>query len=138
MQTHKHAPNEPIVFFDDLCVLCSGSVLLLIRLDRKKKLKFSSLQGRLSQTIEALQPYKSMQSVVFLNEQGAHTRTEAVIQILKQLGGLYWFLGQLLSVFPTSFLNIFYDFIARNRYRIFGKNEVCMVPSAEVRDRFIP
>lgn len=67
-----------------------------------------------------------------------YDKAEAVIQILIKLGGIYKFMGIVLKVFPLVILNMLYEFIARNRYRIFGKNDACLIPTNEIRDLFIP
>lgn len=132
----KHKDN--IVFFDDLCVLCSGTILLLTKLDKKRTLKYSSLKGTFAQSLEDLRNLNSGQSVIIWSEGNVYDRADAVIHILFKLGGMYKLAGIFLNVFPLFVLNGAYDFIARHRYRIFGKRAACLVPSPEMKDLFIP
>ncbi len=133
-------PNEMtdnIIFFDDLCILCSRSVGFLIKIDKQKKLKFTSLAGKFAQKIGDLISVDSDQSVIFWSQDIIYYKAEAVIQILIKVGGLYRVAAFTFTIIPLFILNFLYDLVARNRYRIFGKNEVCLVPSRELKDRFI-
>lgn len=143
----KMEKNEPVkkteieqslVLFDDVCVLCSGTVALLIKLDKERKLKYSSLQGQFVRTLEDLGGQVPNQSVVFRSKGKTFVRAEAAIQILLKLGGFYKILGLSLSALPLFILNAGYDLMARNRYRIFGKNNACFVPAGRDKDLFIP
>lgn len=129
---------ERVVFFDDLCVLCSGTVILLTKIDGNRKLKFSSLQGKFGQTLLRSGDLDSKKSVIFWSNGASYDRAEAVIHILLSLGGIYKFTGCLLMALPVCILNILYDFIARHRYQIFGKNKACLSPTDEIKDLFIP
>lgn len=142
---YEHAENsdefhreDNVVFFDDLCVLCSGTVMFLIKIDRKKKLKYSSLSGEFAQSLESMRILNNNQSVIFLSQGSLYTRAEAVIHILICLGGLYRLLGWSLGLLPFVLLNFVYDYIARNRYRLFGKNEVCLTPTEDMKSLFLP
>ena len=130
--------TDSVVFFDDVCVLCNGAVLTLIKLDKKRELKYSSLTGNFAQSLPDLKNLNSSQSVIFWTEGKVYYRAQAVIHILLKLGGVCKFLGSVLKLFPLFSLNAFYNLIAKNRYRIFGKRDVCLVPSAEIKERFIP
>lgn len=130
-------PNEDIVFFDGLCVLCNGTVSLLIKLDKNRRLKYSSLQGKFAQTKLEMRSIKSIESVVFFSDGLVFERAEAVIQILITLGGIYKVIGFGLKLFPLFILNALYECVARNRYHIFGKKAACNLPSDNTKDRFI-
>ncbi len=136
-KSEKSAAQGDIIFFDGFCVLCSGTVALLIKIDKKRIFQYSSLQGKYAQ--QALNPNKinSGASVVFLSNAKSYERAEAVIHILKKLGLFYKLLGILLSMFPLFGLNPLYDLIARHRYRIFGKNDACLIPKETERNLFI-
>ncbi|TAE35145.1 MAG: thiol-disulfide oxidoreductase DCC family protein [Sphingobacteriales bacterium] len=127
-----------VIFFDGVCNLCSGFVQFIIKLDKKKQFSFAALQSKYAQ--DALQSHNlnsdELQSVIFIINNKVYTKSDAAIEIAKQLGGL-WFLVRCLKVFPLRFRNLVYDFIGKNRYKWFGKKESCMVPSEELKSRFL-
>lgn len=138
MVTRSESSHENVVFFDDLCVLCSATVSLLIKIDLRRRLRYSSLNGEFMRSLgdpgnPGLNP-----SVVFWSMGKFYTRSSAGIQILGQLGGAYRILGAALSVIPRFVLDALYDLIARNRYRLFGKRKTCFIPSPEKLTLFIP
>ena len=129
--------NENVIFFDDLCVLCSGTVILLTKLDHRRKIKYSSLKGKFGQTLKDSGQLNVTESVVFWSDGIFYERANAVIHILIKLGGIYKIAGFALRVLPLFILNALYDMIAQNRYRMFGKNEVCLVPTEDIKNLFI-
>jgi predicted DCC family thiol-disulfide oxidoreductase YuxK len=127
-----------VIFFDGVCNLCNGFVQFIIKQDKKKQFSFAALQSKYAQ--DALQSHKlnasELQSVVFILNNRVYTKSDAAIEIGKQLGGL-WFLVGCLKVFPLGFRNLVYDFTGKNRYKWFGKKDSCMVPSEELKSRFL-
>lgn len=130
--------RDDVIFFDEFCVLCSGTVALLIKLDKHRVLKYSSLQGQSAKEILDSPHIKSGASVIFRNQGATYEKAEAAVHILLRLGGLCKFLGLLLNLLPTFVLNVAYNFIARNRYHFFGKNDSCLIPKAQDRELFLP
>jgi predicted DCC family thiol-disulfide oxidoreductase YuxK len=130
--------KDNIIFFDGFCVLCSGTVARLIKIDEKKRLKYSSLQGRYAQEILEIPRIEANASAIFFSEGGLYEKAEAVIRILIKLGGIYKLGGIALSILPLFMLDRFYEFIARNRYRLFGKRDSCLSPTEENKNRFVP
>ncbi len=129
--------SENVVFFDGLCVLCNGTVNELLKIDKKRILRYSSLQGEYANRRLDLGHLKSGETVLFLRQGHLYEKAEAVIEILCVLGGIYKLLAMFLSIIPLIVLNRLYNFIARNRYRLFGRRDVCLVPSKENKDLFI-
>jgi len=129
--------DQKIVFFDGVCNLCNSSVSFLIKKDKKRTLKYSSLQGSFAKEHLRQKDIECLESVVFLKEGKLYYKSEAVVRVLMELRGFYKFLGCFLSLFPYALLNVFYSFIAKNRYRFFGKQETCRVPSQEEKKLFI-
>jgi len=127
-----------VILFDDICVLCSRTVRLLMKIDRQKKFRYSSLHGKFADLLRTTEDFKTDDSVIFWSGGVVYKKSEAVIRVLLSLGGLYGVLGQILDRLPQPVLNFFYDFIAKNRYRFFGKRAVCFMPVAEKADLFIP
>ena len=139
MPIHSSQPPErPIIFFDGVCGLCNTFVDILLRLDRKKVFLFAPLQGETArEVLPPLAGAPEQWSMVYLDEEGPQEQSDGVLAICRRLGGLWGMLGALRFV-PRFVRNPAYRMIARYRYRIFGKREVCRVPSAEERARFLP
>jgi predicted DCC family thiol-disulfide oxidoreductase YuxK len=80
---------------------------------------------------------KNIDSVVFYNPNVSYyIKSNAALEILKNLGGIFWF-AHLLKIFPQFIRDFFYDFIAKNRYKWLGKKESCMIPTVELRNKFL-
>lgn len=128
---------ESVVLFDGVCNLCSSAAQFIIAHNSKNSLKFASLQSAFAQ--EQLRKYAlspEVRTIVLIKAGKSLTRSDAVLEICKDLNGLY----PLLSLFvlaPRPIRDWLYDFIARNRYRWFGKKDECWVPTPELRSRFI-
>lgn len=131
-------PNlDKIVFFDGVCVLCNGIVKSLIKMDKKKVLRYSSLQSEFAKTVLHTGDFDPPSSVIFYNQGIAFKKHKAVAEILKCLKGPYKFLGFLLSLIPSFIGGHAYDLIAKYRYRIFGKNDTCFIPNQSEKNLFI-
>jgi len=129
--------SDKIVLFDGVCNFCATSVQFIIRHDKTNSLKFASLQSALGQ--ELLTKYnmsKDLEGVVFIENNKAYFKSAAAFKIVRYFGG-FWRILKVLSVFPLSFTDFGYDIIAKNRYRWFGKKDSCMIPSPEIRSRFL-
>lgn len=137
-KSEKSSAKCNIIFFDGFCVLCSGTVALLIKIDKKRIFQYSSLQGNYAQQVLNLNNINSGASVIFLTDGRSYEKAEAVIHILKKLGLFYKFLGFLLNLLPLFILDRLYHLIAKNRYRLFGKNDTCLIPNETDRSLFIP
>lgn len=133
-----HPGTGPVVLFDGVCNLCNGTVQFLIRKDRQKKLRFASLQGEFGQRIlhDAGLQKTDYASFLFLDNGNIYTHSTGALRVLSHLGG-GWKILSCLRVVPRFIRDGVYHFIARNRYRWFGKRESCMVPDEGVRERFL-
>lgn len=130
-------PVEKIVLFDGVCNLCSASVQFIIRHNKKGNLKFASLQSEFGQSLLAqFQLPPEVRTIVFIINGKAWLRSDAALEICKELSGLYPYLTYLKFI-PTSVRDWIYNVIAKNRYRWFGKKDQCWIPSAELTSRFI-
>ncbi len=130
--------THPIVFFDGDCVMCNGFLDWLIRIDRSALFRVAPLQGQTA--IRLLPPLPQNPedwSIYILDETGLYSQSEAVLQILRRLGGV-WSLLSVGGVVPLVLRNSVYRVVARNRYRILGKRDSCRVPSEQERSRFLP
>ena len=130
--------NQHIVLFDGVCNLCNGAVLFIINRDKEQKFKFASLQSETGQRISAQfnLPKEDFDSFVYLKQNKLLLRSDAVLHVLKDLG-YPWKIFFAFSVLPISFSDALYDFIARNRFRFFGKRDVCVIPTAGTMERFL-
>ncbi len=130
--------ETPLILFDGVCNFCNYWVSFAIKRDREKKLRFTSLQGETAKQL--LPKYNinttSLSSVIFIDKGIAFTQSSAAIRICKYLDG-GWKLFYGLMIIPKFIRDFFYNVIARNRYRWFGKKETCMIPMPELRERFL-
>ena len=135
--------QHPILFYDGICGLCNGLVQFLLKRDAKDRLRFAALQSKFAQDI--LRQYdhdpKDLDTVYLVLDQNRPTerflaRAEAIISTLEQLGGL-WRLAVVMKLLPNAVRDAAYNFVARRRYRLFGKHETCFLPSAEYRHKFL-
>ena len=130
--------DEKIVVFDGVCNFCNYWINFAVKRDRRKKLKFTTLQG---ETAKKLLPQfninpTSLSSVIFIDKGKAYTQSSASIRICKYMNG-GWKLFYGLIIVPKFIRDVIYNWIARNRYKWFGKKDSCMVPTAELRERFL-
>jgi predicted DCC family thiol-disulfide oxidoreductase YuxK len=125
--------------FDGVCNLCNGTVQFLLKRDRQQILRFAPLQGTFGQ--QALRDHgldpNALQSLVLLDNGKAYTHSTAALRAFRALGG-GWLVISWLEIFPEGLRDMVYRWIARNRYRWFGRRESCMVPSPAVMERFLP
>lgn len=127
-----------IVVFDGQCLLCSRSVQLLLRHDRRGVLRFASIQGATGRAILAqaqLQPDK-LQTLLLVDGPRVWQQTAALMRIAHVLGGP-WRLAWLAWFVPAPLRDGLYRLLARNRQRWFGVSTRCMVPPPHLLDRFL-
>lgn len=131
--------NKNIILFDGVCNLCNATVQLLIKRDNKDLFRFVALQSDLGKQItKHIGVDTSKTDSIILYEPGIayHIKGDAAIEIAKSIGGIYMLLG-LFSPFPNWLKNGVYDFVAKNRYRWFGKKDNCMIPTPEIKSKFL-
>jgi predicted DCC family thiol-disulfide oxidoreductase YuxK len=130
--------SPPIVLFDGVCNFCNGSVQFILKRDREGIFRFASLQseiGRRLMTEHGLDP-DALNSVVVIDDGRAWQESAAALRIARHLPGA-WKLLRAFAVVPRSVRDALYRWIARNRYRWFGKTEACWLPTPELRGRFL-
>ncbi len=127
---------RPLVFFDGDCGLCDRFVRFLVARDRRERLHFAPLQGDAARHLIPPETAESTDSVILLDEDGLHVRSEAALRAIAQLGGV-WRLGGALRAVPRGLRDAVYDLVARNRYRWFGGARVCPLPGRSERGRFL-
>ena len=127
-----------IILFDGDCNFCDASVQFIIKRDPYEYFQFASLQSDVGQQISNdFGIPKDIDSLVLIEKGRAYTKSGAALRIAKKLDGL-WHLAFLLIIIPSTIRDRVYDFVARNRYKWFGKKEEsCMLPSPDERKRFL-
>lgn len=131
--------SGPILVFDGTCVLCNGWVQFLLRHDCHARFRFAAMQtqtGRHLLQHHGLDPDDPV-SLLVLDAGRAFTDTDAVLHVLMRLGGVWNLLASLGRGVPRPLRDPVYRWVARNRYRWFGRHSACGVPSPQQRDRFI-
>ncbi len=121
-----------IILFDGVCNLCIGIVHFLIKRDKKRKFRFVALQSDEGQTI--LNSLKlsvtNFNTFVLIQGNNSHIKSTAILHVCKALGGV-WSIFFILILIPKKLRDGLYNVIARNRYRLFGKGNCCMIPERE-------
>ena len=131
--------NKKIILFDGVCNLCDAVVQFVIKHDKNDVFRFVALQSEMGQGILkhiGIDP-KNIDSVI-LYEPGIayYYKSTAAIEIAKSLGG-FWHLGTVFRIIPTGIRNQLYDYIAKNRYKWYGKKETCWIPTKELKSKFL-
>jgi len=127
-----------VVLFDGVCNLCNGFVQFVIARDRRGYFRFGPLQSaaaqRLIDTARGSRPVPD--SIVLIADGRLWTRSSAALRIARRLA-FPWPMLYVFVVVPRPLRDRLYDIVARNRYQWFGRREVCIAPTAELRGRFI-
>lgn len=124
------------VFFDGVCNLCNRTVDWLMRKDSHRALGFGSLQGEASREIGLADEEGNLQSIVLVTERGLYTHSTAVLMSVSALGGVYGF-ARLLLLVPRPIRDLIYRFVAKRRFRLFGRRDSCRMPTPEEASRFV-
>ncbi|RPH28434.1 MAG: thiol-disulfide oxidoreductase DCC family protein [Bacteroidales bacterium] len=127
-----------IILFDGMCNLCNFSIRFIIKRDKRKLFKFASIQSEVGQSL--LKQFniqtENADSVVYIKDDRCFARSAAVLNILKDLGSV-WKTFYVFIVIPKFLRDFIYNVIAKIRYRVFGKREKCMIPTDDIRNRFL-
>jgi predicted DCC family thiol-disulfide oxidoreductase YuxK len=133
------APTS-VVFFDGVCNLCNGTVQFLIDRDKRELLRFAPLQSEAAKAMlegrDLDRTRESLDSVLLLEGDTLYARSDAALRIARRLSGA-WPVLYVLILVPRFLRDAIYDFIARRRYRWFGRTEACRVPTPALRARFL-
>lgn len=130
--------HDAIIVFDGVCALCNGWVRFLLRHDREQRYRFAAMQGEQGRALlsaHGLDPDDPM-SFLLIEAGQAWTDTDAIARVLVGLGGV-WRVAAILRWLPRALRDPLYRLIARNRYRLFGRYEHCLLPTPEQRARFL-
>jgi len=136
--------NHLIVFYDGVCGLCNRLVQFLLKRDRNDRLRFASLQSEFAikvlsrhgidprdlDTLDVVENYEEP-------SEGVLNRSDAVLRATGELGALWSLAAIAGSIIPRPLRDLFYRFVAKNRYRVFGKSETCMLPEPKYQAKFL-
>ncbi len=128
-------PMRRIIFFDGVCSLCNGFVDFVIKRDSKNLFKFSSLQSGTATSV--LGSNFGLATIVFYDDGHQHIKSTAVLKILFQLGGGWTLFAIFASGIPVILRDLIYNFIAKNRYKFFGRRQTCRLPTETERKLFL-
>jgi predicted DCC family thiol-disulfide oxidoreductase YuxK len=138
MATEIPRLDGPLVLYDGQCGLCNRSVQLILRHDRRGAFRFAALQSELGQALLKRHglPADTVETVVLVDDGQAFTRSRAALGIAGKMDAP-WPALRAFGIVPGALRDVVYDWVARNRYRWFGRTDACMLPPPEVRARFL-
>lgn len=128
----------PILLFDGVCSFCNSTVQFIIKRDPHANVRFAALQSEVGQQLLAqfkLDP-TALSTAVWIENNKAYTKADVGLKASRYLNGL-WPLATIFYLIPRPLRNRVYNLIATNRYRWFGKKDQCMIPTPEIRSRFL-
>lgn len=131
--------NKKLILFDGVCNLCNNSVQKIIKYDSKNIFLFASLQSEIGKKlIDYLKiDVSNIDSIILYEPNISYDiKSTAVLKIMNDFGG-FWKATKVFWIFPEFIRNSIYDFVAKNRYKWFGKKESCMLPSKEIKAKFL-
>ena len=130
--------QQPIILFDGICNFCNNSVIFILKRNIKTPIYFTALQSEVGQRLltEYELPVNEMESIVFIEQGKAYMQSTAALRICKYLRGL-WPLCYGFIIVPKFIRDGIYNWIAKNRYKWFGIRKECMIPTPEMKTRFL-
>ncbi|UQD57742.1 thiol-disulfide oxidoreductase DCC family protein [Flavobacterium sp. K5-23] len=131
--------NKKIILFDGVCNLCDSAVQFVIKHDKKDVFRFASLQSEIGQEIIkhiGIDTQKIDSIILYQPGIAYYYKSEAALEIAKNLGGLFSF-ATIFKILPTALSNVIYDYVAKNRYKWYGKKDSCMIPTLELKSKFL-
>ena len=130
--------DKPILLFDGVCNLCNSTVKTIIRIDKHSKLRLSSLQSESGQQLlkKFNLPQKELSTIVLIDKEEAYLRSDVPLEIMRLLGGA-WVLLYGFKIIPRFIRDWVYGLVANNRYKWFGKQDACMIPTPNTQQRFL-
>jgi len=131
--------NKKIIPFDGVCNLCNNSINYVIDKDKHDVFRFVSLQSDLGQEIQQYIGYQDTNLntiILYVPGEAYYTKSSAAIKIMNEFGGL-WKGINIFLILPESIRNIAYNYVAKNRYKWYGKEESCRIPTPELKAKFL-
>lgn len=130
--------DHPIILFDGVCNFCNSAVNFVIKRDPQSKLKFATLQSEKAHEVLSAHQLSSsdLSSFVLIEDDKIYTRSTAALRVCRELSG-FWPMMYGFMIVPRFIRDGVYNWIARHRYQWFGKRETCMIPTNDIRSRFL-
>ncbi|MFV0247980.1 MAG: thiol-disulfide oxidoreductase DCC family protein [Tenacibaculum sp.] len=135
----KLPKNKQLILFDGICNFCNSAVLRIVKLDKKNNFVFASLQSSIGQNIISnlgIDTNKTDSIILYKHDLLYYTKSTAILQIIKAFGG-FWKLTVVFYIIPKFFRDYLYGLVAKNRYKWFGIKDKCMIPTPELRKKFL-
>jgi predicted DCC family thiol-disulfide oxidoreductase YuxK len=139
MEIQDFPSGKKIILFDGVCNLCEASIVYVIKHDKKDIFRFVPLQSDLGQRIVkhiGINPIHIDSVILYEPGVAYYYKSSAVVEIAKGLKGIFT-LATLFQILRTTLRDYVYDYIAKNRYKWYGKKEACLVPTPEVLAKFL-
>ena len=129
---------SPIILFDGVCNFCNGAVNFIIRQDKRRHMRFAALQSTAGQALlrQYHLPLHDFETFILIDKDKAYQKSTAALKVARYLPW-YWQWLQIFRVVPRFIRDAVYNYIATHRYHWFGKQTACMLPSPEVKERFL-
>lgn len=130
--------NRPIIIFDGVCNFCNGAVNFIIKRDPSAQFTFTPMQSGLAKKLMVQYQINNVGIDTFLLIKNDHAFvfSNAALEITKDLSG-YWYLFNVFKFIPSPMRDVAYKLFARNRYALFGRSDLCIMPTKEIRARFV-
>ncbi|PHS05527.1 MAG: thiol-disulfide oxidoreductase [Kordia sp.] len=131
--------NKKIILFDGVCNLCNSSINYVIDHDKQDVFRFVSLQSDLGETIQEYLGIenKSLDTIIlYVPDEAYYIKSTAALKIMNEFSG-HWKLTQAFLVLPSSIRDLVYNYVAKNRYKWYGKEENCRIPTKELKGKFL-
>ncbi len=131
--------QKKIIVFDGVCNLCNSSITQVIERDKNNQYVFASIQGETGKKLIIERDINTdlIDSIILIDPGVAYyTKSTAAIKVIKSFGGIYSLFG-VFEYLPESIRDAVYDYIAKNRYKWYGKKNACMIPTPELKDKFL-
>ncbi len=127
-----------VILFDGVCNLCNGAITFIIKRDKGDVFRYAALQSDIGKQLAQKHHIHldKVDSIILVTDKEAYLKSTAALRIAQKLSGGWPLLAGFL-ILPAFFRNWVYDLIARNRYKWFGKKDACMIPTPELRSKFI-
>lgn len=130
--------NNPIILYDGVCHLCNGVINFILPRDKDRTFRFSPLQSETGQALlrKFQLPTDDYDSFVLVEGEKAYQRSSAAIKVMQGMGFPYS-LGAVLWILPRPVRDALYNWVAKNRYKWFGQYDSCLMPTPEIKERFL-
>lgn len=131
--------NKKIILFDGVCNLCNSSITYVIDRDKNDTFRFVALQSDLGETIQEYLGIenKSLDTIIlYVPDEAYYIKSTAAIKVMREFLG-FWKLTQIFLILPSSVRDLVYNYVAKNRYKWYGKQENCRIPTPELKAKFL-